>query len=108
MLTSNLWVEIGLVNGAMGIIEAICYRSGGPPDLPLAVMVRFDHYIGPTLHNGTVPITPLRRTWVNSGVLCSHLQLPLRSAWAVTIHKSPGLTLDKVVIDVGRKNFLVG
>ena len=33
MLTSNLWVEVGLVNGAMGTIEAICYRSGGSPDL---------------------------------------------------------------------------
>ena len=31
ILTSNLWVEVGLVNGAMGTIEAICYRSGGPP-----------------------------------------------------------------------------
>ena len=48
-------------NGAMGTIEAICYRNGGPPDLPLAVMVKLDHYTGPTLHDGTVPITPLRR-----------------------------------------------
>ena len=71
MLTTNLWVEVGLVNGAMGSIEAICYRSGGPPDLPVAVMVKFDHYPGPTLHDGTVPIVPLRRTWSNSGVQCS-------------------------------------
>ena len=108
MLTSNLWVEVGLVNGAMGTIEAICYRSGGPPDLPLAVMVKFDHYTGPTLHNGTVPIVPLRRSWSNSGVQCSRLQLPLKLAWAVTIHKSQGLTLDKVVIDVGKKEFSCG
>ena len=86
MLSSNLWVEVGLVNRAIGTIEAICYRSGGPPDLPLAVMVKFDHYSGPTLHDGTVPITPLRRTWSNSGVQCSRLQLPLKLAWAVTIH----------------------
>ncbi len=80
MLTSNLWVEVGLVNGAMGTVEAICYRSGGPPDLPLAVMINFDHYTGPTLPDGTVPITPLRRTWSNSGVQCSCLQLPLKLA----------------------------
>ena len=52
MLTCNLWVGFGLVNGAMGIVEAICYRTGGPPNLPLAVMVHFDKYSGPTLHNG--------------------------------------------------------
>ncbi len=105
MLTSNLWIEAGLVNGAMGTIEAICYRSGGPPDVPLAVMVKFDNYTGPTLHDGTVPITHLRRTWSNS---CSRLQLPLKLAWAVTIHKSQGLTLDKVVVDVGKKEFCCG
>ena len=105
MLTSNLWVEVGLVNGAMGTIQAICYRSGGPPDLPIAVMVNFDGYSGPTL---TVPITPLRRTWSASGMQCSRLQLPLKLAWAVTIHKSQGLTLDKVVIDVGKREFSLG
>lgn len=108
MLTSNLWVQVGLVNGAMGTVESICYRSGSPPDLPLAVMVKFDNYIGPTLHNGTVPITPIRRSWSNSGEQCSRLQLPLKLAWAVTIHKSQGLTLNKVVIDVGKKEFSCG
>ena len=59
MLTSNLWVDAGLVNGAMGTVHAICYRTGGPPD----------SYSGPTFHGGTVPITPLRR-----------MQLPLKLA----------------------------
>ena len=27
-LTSNLWVDMGLVNGAMGTVVAICYRNG--------------------------------------------------------------------------------
>ena len=109
MLSSNLWIEMGLVNGAMGIVQAICYKQGqAPPSLPVAVTVLFDHYSGPTLSDGTVPITPLRRSWSSSGTSCSRLQLPLKLAWAVTIHKAQGLTLDKVVVDIGKKEFCAG
>ena len=108
MLNSNLWVDVGLVNGAMGTVLSICYQSRGPPDLLLAVMVRFDSYSGPALHDCSVPIIPLRRTWFHNGATCSRLQLPLKLAWAVTIHKAQGLTLDKVVVDVGKKEFSTG
>ena len=54
MLSSNLWVDMGLVNGAMGMIQAICYKDGqAPPSLPVAVTVLFDHYSGPSLSDGT-------------------------------------------------------
>ena len=106
MLTSNLWVDMGLVNGAMGTVMAVCYHSGeSPPNLPIAVTVRFKSYRGPTLSDGTVPITPLRCTWSALGGSCSRLQFPLKLAWAITIHKAQGLTLDKVVINVGKKKF---
>ena len=108
MLIANLWVDAGLVNGALGSVVSICYQHAAPPDLPLCVMVRFDNYSGPTLHNGTVPITPLRRTWSKLGSQCSRLQLPLKLAWAVTIHKAQGLTLENVVIDIGKKEFCSG
>ena len=102
-------VDMGLVNGVMGTVQAICYKNGqAPPSLPVAVTVLFDHYSGPTLLDGTVPITPLRRSWSSSGSSCSRLQLPLKLSWAVTIHKSQGLTLDKAVIDVGKKEFCAG
>lgn len=108
MLISNLWVESGLVNGSMGTVQAICYPTGGPPSLPTAVMVRFDSYSGPTLPDGSVPIVPIRRSWSSSGKSCSRLQIPLKLAWAITIHKAQGLTLNKVVIDIGSREFSTG
>ncbi len=109
MLTANLWTEVGLVNGTLGTVTAICYESGqGPPSLPIAVTIKFDSYSGPTLEDGAVPIIPLRRTWFSTTNSCSRLQVPLKLAWAITIHKSQGLTLEKVVIDVGKKEFSSG
>jgi len=35
-------------------------------------------------------------------------QIPLRLAWAVTIHKSQGLTYDEVVVDMGNRAFSPG
>ena len=31
MLSANLWVEVGLVNGALGTVEAICYEGDQRP-----------------------------------------------------------------------------
>lgn len=36
------------------------------------------------------------------------VQIPLRPAWAVTIHKSQGQTYDRAVIDLGRRAFSAG
>lgn len=71
-------------------------------------MVKFDHYSGPTLHDGMVPIAPVRRRWYTAGQQCTRTQLPLKLAWAVTIHKAQGLTLNKVVINIGKKEFSTG
>ena len=110
MLTTNLWVQVGLVNGAMGTVVAICYDDAGesPPRLPVAVTVRFDSFSGPTLLDGSVPITPLCRTWLSTDKTCSRLKLPLKLAWAVSIHKCQGMTLNKAVVDLGKKEFSAG
>lgn len=40
--------------------------------------------------------------------LGSFMQYPLKPAWALTIHKSQGLTFNKVIIDIGRGAFAGG
>ena len=52
MLTTNLWVEAGLVNGALGQVVSILYNtSTTPPYLPLFVVVNFMHYKDPPWDN---------------------------------------------------------
>lgn len=64
-------------------------------------------------------LTIARETWENKkyfidqennvaeDVIGSYEQFPFKLAWAVTIHKSQGLTFDKVIIDAG-KSFTSG
>jgi hypothetical protein len=43
-----------------------------------------------------------------TGKSLSRTQLPLTLAWAITIHKSQGITLEKATIDIGNKDFSSG
>jgi ATP-dependent DNA helicase PIF1 len=45
---------------------------------------------------------------VEETVVGSFRQLPVRLAWALTIHKSQGMTLDKVYVNFGRGTFAHG
>ncbi len=45
---------------------------------------------------------------LDSEVIGSFTQYPLRLAWAITIHKSQGKTFEKVILDIGRGTFAHG
>ncbi|CAG8650540.1 20725_t:CDS:2 [Cetraspora pellucida] len=113
MLRVNLCMETGLVNGAMGTIHDILFEENqGPPALPIAVFVEFDAYNGPMIismdSKRTIPIPPIRRSWDTNTGNYSRLQIPLSLAWAVTVHKSQGLTLTNARISLGKKEYSCG
>lgn len=111
MLRHNLWTTKGLVNGALGTVVDILYDFGTKPpqDMPVAVIVQFDAYDGPFLRGtNLLPILPLTRSFVYKGVSCTRTQFPLSLSWATTIHKSQGITMDRVVVDIGDKEIGCG
>ena len=112
MLTMNLWPSVGLCNGATGKVVDIIYKtSHQPPDLPIAVIVKFNDYVGPSISKdipSLVPITPVTVSIHSDNSTQERQQLPLKLAWALTIHKSQGLTLPKAWVDIGKSEQTLG
>lgn len=93
------------VNGSLGRVEGIGF-DGGEPVIRIA------------LRDGrTVSVSPytwdITRPTVHEGslehqIIGSFTQLPMKLAWAITIHKSQGQTLDRVVVDLTGGTFANG
>lgn len=90
ILAKNLIVSKGLVNGVRGIIKGFDLGSAGYPIIKfvsgLEEVIGPEKWVVPTSGGGTV----------------TRRQLPLKLAWAVSIHKSQGMTLDCVEISLSR------
>ncbi|XP_013787138.1 ATP-dependent DNA helicase PIF1-like [Limulus polyphemus] len=90
MLTKNLDVQRGLVNGARGVIVGFENNVEGLP------VIKFVSGAKETIRYEKWTIK------AGSGIYISRRQLPIKLAWAMSIHKSQGMTLDCVEISLSR------
>ena len=94
MLRRNIDTKAGLVNGAIGTVVAISATQ---------ITIKFDHATDP------YKIERVKSAFLvmkNYYVYCT--QFPLILAYAVTIHKCQGLSLDCAIIDLSSKVFSDG
>ncbi|HAQ33973.1 MAG: AAA family ATPase [Maricaulis sp.] len=90
------------VNGTLGEVEDM--EDG-------AVRVRVGsevHRVDPVAWERVKYVYDESEKSIGQEVIGAFKQLPLRLAWAMTVHKSQGLTLDKLYIDMGRGMFAHG
>jgi len=88
MLLKNLNVSTGLVNGARGRVESFT-TDGNPVVVFLGGNKQEIKYDKWTVKSGV-------------GTMLTRTQIPLRLAWAFSIHKSQGMTLDCVEVSLSR------
>ena len=96
MVTRNISIEDKLVNGTRGVVIDL-----------------FDDYVTIKTDNGIHDITLFRQDIIyvddNNKKKIAYVQfIPLKLAYAITIHKSQGATIDRIAIDIGNKIFAYG
>ena len=80
--------------------------------MPKVIIVEFPDYTGKPLlgekYPKCIPIVPFTAQSMYRGKIRSRTQFPLQLCWAMTIHKSQGLTIDRAVIDIGKSDIGIG
>lgn len=93
MLITNLNQEAGLINGSRGVVKG--FDGDG---LPLVLFAS----------TNSTSVVKLHKWKAEGDVPIEREQIPLRLAYALTIHKAQGASLDSAFIDIGSSTFEYG
>ena len=115
MVTSNIDVNDGLVNGAIGLLKDITYDNHGKvsiawmrfPKAEIGIKQRSNY---PKRFFESFPLTPVIRETKNidhtsklHNIQVLRRQFPLTAAEAITVHKSQGETLQMVALHLANR-----
>ena len=124
MLLRNLDTSAGRVNGSRGVVVDFLSKEAvladvlrGSHDIarasPYVEVANIAAWSGSRLpvvrftDGAQLVVTPTRFTAQMNGGECARLQVPLKLAWAITVHKSQGMSLDAAKLSL-RSMFAVG
>jgi DNA polymerase III epsilon subunit-like protein len=93
------------VNGTLGRITAIAADADGPV---VTVLLRDGRTEQVREHTWEITRPSVEGGSLTHQVIGTFTQLPMKLAWAITIHKSQGQTLDRVVVDLTGGTFANG
>ena len=93
MLTRNKDLEKNLVNGSRGVVTRFEKGKDGVSVVPV---VRFDCGVVTSI----APVEAVRYNPDGGAGCLTRLQVPLKLAWAITVHKSQGTTLTRALLDI--------
>lgn len=102
MMTRND-VQGKWVNGSIGTVV-----NAGPVRITVRFADGVEHDVEPVTWENRLYTWDRQANNISFVVKGTFTQFPLRLAWAITIHKSQGLTFDRVIIDLGRGAFAHG
>ena len=120
MITRNIDITDRLINGQMGTVTKVSTNNN--TRRPAVIYIKFDdteaglntiqkHSDQYARENNCVPIQPvLARIKIRPGKPSSpemqRLQFPITLAWACTVHKVQGLTMNEIVVsfNLNRQN----
>ncbi|XP_058863591.1 uncharacterized protein LOC117970172 isoform X1 [Acipenser ruthenus] len=101
MLRKNIDIATGLINGAIGKLQAVSYHLENT-SMVKTITIKFNNGVTHTFERMRSKFEIMDRVYI------VREQFPVVGAHAITIHKCQGMTLNTVMMDLGNSIFSCG